>query len=55
MPDDKNTAAARILVVDDEVRNRKLLDSLLRPEGYDIVHARSGPETFEMVARERPT
>ena len=54
MPDDKNAAAAKILVVDDELRNLKLLDSLLRPEGYEITHARSGPETFEMVAKERP-
>ena len=49
-----NATAARILVVDDEVRNIKLLDSLLRPEGYEITHARSGPETLEVVARDQP-
>ena len=46
--------AARILVVDDEIRNLKLLDSLLKPEGYDIVHARSGEETLAAVLRDKP-
>ena len=54
MPDDKNAAAARILVVDDEVRNLRLLESLLKPEGYEVTQARSGPETLESVARSKP-
>jgi putative two-component system response regulator len=48
------STAARILVVDDEIRNIKLLESLLRPEGYDVIHARTGLETLEAVPREKP-
>ena len=54
VPGIMNATAARILVVDDEIRNIKLLDSLLKPEGYEITHARSGPETLETVARDQP-
>jgi putative two-component system response regulator len=54
MPDDANPTAARILIVDDELRNLRLLESLLKPEGYQITQARSGPETLQLVADARP-
>src|SRR5438270_6584922 len=41
--------SARILIVDDEVRNLRLLESLLRPEGYEVHQARSGGEALAVV------
>jgi len=45
---------ARLLVVDDDQRNIKLLDALLAPEGYTIVEASSGEEALAAVVEERP-
>jgi adenylate cyclase len=47
-------AGARILVVDDTPRNRKLLADLLSASGYDVVLAASGPEALQRVAEDRP-
>ncbi|HZQ62626.1 MAG TPA: HD domain-containing phosphohydrolase [Casimicrobiaceae bacterium] len=47
-------APARILIVDDELRNIRLLESLLRPEGYDLAHACSGPEALEQLQTYTP-
>ncbi|MBI3800294.1 MAG: two-component system response regulator, partial [Deltaproteobacteria bacterium] len=35
---------AKILVVDDEIKNVKLLDALLLPRGYTVVKAYNGEE-----------
>ena len=43
-----------ILVVDDEVHNRTLLDALLRPEGHVTVHAATGAEALAAVAEHVP-
>jgi signal transduction histidine kinase/DNA-binding response OmpR family regulator len=43
-----------ILVVDDEAQNRKLLETLLRPEGYVIECAASGSEALRLVAQNAP-
>jgi C4-dicarboxylate-specific signal transduction histidine kinase len=43
--------AERILVVDDDPRNRRLLDAMLRPEGYAVLEAESGERTLELVAQ----
>jgi len=45
---------ARILIVDDERRNRQLLEVMLQPEGYRLASAASGEEALELVARQRP-
>ncbi|MDB4941456.1 MAG: response regulator receiver protein [Labilithrix sp.] len=42
----------RILVVDDEDRNRRLLDALLAPEGYEVLQAASGAEALATIVRE---
>lgn len=39
-----------ILVVDDDARNRRLLDALLVPSGYDVVEAESGERALEILA-----
>lgn len=49
-----NTPVATVLVVDDENRNRRLLELLLRPEGYVVRHSASGEEAVDDVARQPP-
>jgi len=43
-----------ILVVDDEVKNVKLLEALLSPSGFHIEKAYNGQEALDHVARRRP-
>ena len=45
---------AKILIVDDEPRNCKLLDAMLRPEGYRTRRAASGEEALEAIAQDAP-
>ena len=45
---------ARILVVDDEPSNIKLLRDLLAAAGHEVLEATNGPEALEIDARERP-
>jgi len=44
----------RILIVDDERRNRELLEVMLRPEGYQFLSAANGEEALAIVASEAP-
>jgi diguanylate cyclase (GGDEF)-like protein/PAS domain S-box-containing protein len=46
--------AATILIVDDEAANRKLLEALLRPEGYVTLCAATGAAALAAVARRVP-
>ena len=48
------SVAATILIVDDELQNRKLLEALLQPEGYLTVCAASGAEALRLVAAGAP-
>lgn len=43
-----------ILIVDDEIQNRKLLELLLRPEGYRTLTAANGEEALKVVAEHSP-
>jgi len=45
---------AKILVVDDEVKNVKLLEALLLPRGYEVVKASDGEEALRQVQQEQP-
>ena len=47
-------AAVTILVVDDESKNRRLLELLLQAEGYTVVTAASGEEALAVIARQAP-
>ena len=49
-----STLTATVLIVDDELFNRKLLEALLRPEGYVTVSAASGEEALACVAKQAP-
>ncbi|MGZ3159002.1 MAG: EAL domain-containing protein [Burkholderiaceae bacterium] len=49
----KNTAAT-ILIVDDESQNRKLLETLLRPEGYRTLCAANGEDALTSIAKQAP-
>ena len=40
---------ARMLVVDDDPRSRKLLEGYLRSEGYAVQAAPDGPTALELV------
>ena len=46
--------APTVLVVDDEPRNVRLLESLLRPEGYVIDVASRGDEALEAIGQSKP-
>jgi PAS domain S-box-containing protein len=43
---------ARILVVDDERPNRRLIEAMLEPEGYDVLTAAGGEEAIALAAHE---
>jgi diguanylate cyclase (GGDEF)-like protein/PAS domain S-box-containing protein len=44
----------RVLVVDDDSRNVRLLESMLAAEGYAVATADSGPQALEQVKRAPP-
>lgn len=48
------TRMVKILVVDDESRNRRLLDVFLKAEGFDVLQAATGAEALALVAAELP-
>ena len=45
---------AKILVVDDEVDNVRLLEALLLRRGFEVIKARNGAEALQQVDREQP-
>jgi DNA-binding response OmpR family regulator len=45
---------ARLLIVDDEAKNRKLLETLLRAEGYVTTSVTNGEEALAAVAEAPP-
>jgi len=49
-----NSTPATILIVDDELQNRKLLEVLLQPEGYTVLSAASGEEALASIAQHAP-
>ena len=54
MSDTMNSPPATILIVDDEIQNRKLLEALLRPEGYLTLGAANGEEALASIAQRPP-
>jgi diguanylate cyclase (GGDEF)-like protein/PAS domain S-box-containing protein len=48
------SAAANILIVDDEIQNRRLLEILLKPEGYLTRSAANGEDALASIAKSAP-
>ena len=44
----------RILVVEDQQDNRRIIRDLLTTTDYEVVEAEDGPEALVAVAKERP-
>jgi adenylate cyclase len=51
---DQRIPAARVLVVDDEPKNVRLLEAILTPRGYDVPTASTGERALEMIAEDPP-
>ena len=47
-------SGARVLVVDDEQRVRRLLQTALTERGYDVTTAASGEEAMAAIAKRQP-
>jgi len=45
---------ASILIVDDERQNRRLLEVMLKPEGYQLFTAATGDEALTIVSKQAP-
>lgn len=54
MSADHEKVPAKVLVVDDEPANTKLVGAMLKPEGYRVETATSGEEALTLVARQPP-
>ena len=48
------SGGGRLLVVDDVARNIRLLETLLTPEGYEVIAASSGTEALDRVGDASP-
>ncbi|MFC2070466.1 response regulator transcription factor [Chloroflexota bacterium] len=44
----------KVLVIDDEDRNLRLIEAMLIPEGYDVVFAHNGKEGLEKIKEACP-
>ncbi|OGG44548.1 MAG: hypothetical protein A3F84_03655 [Candidatus Handelsmanbacteria bacterium RIFCSPLOWO2_12_FULL_64_10] len=49
-----NTSSPKILMVDDEPRNLRILEGILAPLGYDLHRAENGAGALEQVASDLP-
>jgi signal transduction histidine kinase len=54
MSETKEVPVAAVLVVDDDQRNVRLMESILRGSGYRVVKAYNGEEALHLVESERP-
>lgn len=50
----QSPVTATILIVDDEERNRKLLEVFMQAEGYRTISVGDGREAVALASRERP-
>ena len=51
---DRRPQSIRILTVDDEVRNRRLLAAMLEADGYSVLEASDGPQALRLAVTEKP-
>ncbi len=52
--EEKSKNKPKILVVDDEERDLRLMEAMLAPEGYEVVLAHSGEEGLEKIRETHP-
>ncbi len=45
---------SKILVADDDPRNVRLMESILKASGYPVIHAYDGQEALDKISSERP-
>lgn len=45
----------KIMVVDDEILNRKLVEAMLKPQGYEVILAVDGEDCLAKVEENPPT
>jgi putative two-component system response regulator len=50
-PETENVLSGRVLVVDDEPLNLKLLEAALTSRGYEVVKAGSGPDALSVLSK----
>jgi len=51
---DPKPHAAKVLIVDDEPQNRRLLEVMLQPEGYQLLNAANGVDALALVKQHAP-
>ncbi len=51
---DSTAKPQRIMVVDDEILNRKLIEAMLRPQGYEVILAVDGEDCLAKVEQTPP-
>ncbi|MDR1044647.1 MAG: response regulator [Candidatus Adiutrix sp.] len=54
LPDDSSAKAPKIMVVDDEILNRKLIEAMLKPQGYKVLTAVDGEDCLAKVETDPP-
>ena len=54
MSDPQDSAGAAVLVVDDDQRNVRLIESILKGSGYRVLKAYNGEEALQVVEAEHP-
>jgi len=54
MSDPQDAAGAAVLVVDDDQRNVRLIESILKGSGYRVLKAYNGEEALQVVETEHP-
>ena len=51
---EKQTLEKKILIVEDNLQNMKMIELLLRSRNYTLLEALDGEEALDMAVRERP-
>src|SRR3989449_9012802 len=54
MPDGQASDTGSVLVVDDDQRNVRLMESILRSSGYQVLKAYNGEDALQVVENDSP-
>ena len=50
----ENSSRKLVLIADDDITNRLILQGILNKKGYESIHAENGKEAVEIFLREQP-